>query len=305
MDEPLTLRLSEAANTAVAPTGALRSLRHWITEAAAVLTAAGVDSARLDAELLLAHVLRLDRTGVHVRSESNLSEGDARSFMALVQRRAAREPLAYLLGRKEFWSLEFEVAPAVLIPRPETEVAVEAALTILRPRASEPASICDLGTGSGCIAVALARELPGAAVVAADVSKAALEVARRNAAEHGVSDRIELVASNLFAQLRGRRFDLIVTNPPYVAAEEIDALEPELRWEPRLALDGGAGGLETIRWLLAEAVEALVVGGWLVMEIGAEQAAVVQAMAIVDGFTNIRIEADYAGTPRVLVAQVG
>jgi release factor glutamine methyltransferase len=298
MDEVLTLRLPAAGGDA-------RSLRQWTDEGAAVLAAAGVPTARLDAEVLLAEALGCDRTAIHARPDSRLSPEQAGAFLRSVERRAAREPLAYIIGRKEFWSLEFEVTPAVLIPRPETEVAVEVALELLRANNAQGASVCDLGAGSGCIAIALARELPHATVVAADLSPAALAVAGRNAAKLGVRERVELVASNLLAGLRGRRFDLIVSNPPYVAAEEIGALEPELRWEPELALNGGVAGLEIIRWLFAEASEALRSGGWLVMEIGADQAAVARRMAVVNGFANVRVDPDYSGSPRVLVAQAG
>jgi release factor glutamine methyltransferase len=269
-----------------------------------ILTDAGVASARLDAELLLAAALRADRTSLHVRPETVPAAAELDAFTAMIQRRALREPLAYIIGHKEFWSLDFEVTPAVLIPRPETEVAVEAALAILRVRGPEAMSICDVGTGSGCIAIALAHALSSASVVAADVSRAALEVAERNATRHGVRDRIDFVQSDLLAAVRGRHFDLIISNPPYVAAEEMAVLEPEPRREPELALNGGPGGLECIRWLLAEAAEALVPGGWLVMEIGADQATVVQTMAAVDGYSSARIAPDYAGAPRVLVAQV-
>jgi release factor glutamine methyltransferase len=255
--------------------------------------------------VLLAAATGVDRAAALTRPETVVPAPAARVYATLLQRRAAREPLAYVVGYKEFWSLEFEVSPAVLIPRPETELLVEIALELVKDPPSVSPSICDVGTGSGCIAIALARELAHASIVAVDQSAAALEVARRNAVKHAVADRIELVAADLFGAIRSRRFDLVVTNPPYVAAEDLADLEPELRWEPDSALNGGAGGLNIIRRLLAETAAALVPKGWVVMEIGAQQRDAVEALAVECGFTNCRVRLDYAGLPSLLVAQAG
>lgn len=264
----------------------------------------GIPSARLDAELLLAHAIGADRTAIHTRAGALVSAAATVAYDDMLERRAAREPLAYIVGYKEFWSMDFCVTPAVLIPRPETEVAVEVALELLRSTESGDSTVCDVGTGSGCIAVALARELPHVAVVGVDVSVAALEVAQANAVQHGVDDRIELIAGDLLSAVRDRRFDVVITNPPYVASGEIGGLEPELRREPAGALDGGADGLAIIRRLFVQVAEVLKPGGWLVMEIGADQGAAVVAIAAASGFGDVSLRDDYAGQPRVLVARV-
>ena len=305
----------------------------WLGAATARLAAAGIDSARLDAEVLLAHALGVGRAGVFARLGDAVDADAAARAEALLARRAAREPVAYLTGTQEFWSLPFAVTPDVLIPRPETELLVELAVRFLRSPQPDrlPAgegtvtgsalldrsplpqgegqgegiptpAILDLGTGSGCLAVALARELPAAQVTAVDLSPAALAVARRNAAAHGVGGRIAFVASDLFAALpAAARFDVIVSNPPYLAPG--DAVSPELAHEPRGALYAGADGLAVIRPLLAGAAPRLRPGGVLLMELGQGQADAVQALARAAGFAAARVDADLAGIPRALVAQ--
>ena len=221
------------------------------------------------------------------------------TFRALVARRCGREPVAYITGRQEFWSLSFAVDPSVLIPRPETELVVEAAQELLgeRPRAL----ICDVGTGSGCIAVALANGQPRPVVVALDVSQDALGTARRNVARHGLQGSVHLTCGDVLDSLRPTaRFDLIVSNPPYVGSEEI--VTPEVRWEPEGAVRAGGEGLDAIVRLLDAAPRHLKEGGWLVMEVGFAQETVVGHLALSAGFRTVSIRRDLAGVPRVLVA---
>ncbi|MGD9764571.1 MAG: peptide chain release factor N(5)-glutamine methyltransferase [Candidatus Binatia bacterium] len=292
-----------------------------LARAAARLAAAGIDSARLDAEVLLAHALAVGRTALYARLRDPVPEAAAASFAALLERRVRREPVAYLTGTREFWSLSFAVSPAVLIPRPETELLVELATRGARapaaaagaPPPGAPApdtagravgTILDLGTGSGCIAVAIAHELAHARVVAVESSADALELARRNAAAHGVAHRIAFRAGDLFAAVSpGELFDCIVSNPPYLAPG--DAASPELAFEPRVALDGGADGLAVVRRIIAAAPQHLRAGGRLLIELGAGQDAPARALALAAGLRRARVETDLAGIPRVLVAERG
>lgn len=271
------------------------------------LAAAGIDTARLDAEVLLGHVLGLSRAGVYARLRDEVGDDAAARFEALLARRARRAPVAYLTGAQEFWSLPFFVSPDVLIPRPETELIVWSAARERRSSgrrvsgADAPHSILDVGTGSGCIAVALARELPDARITAVDVSPAALAVARRNAARHGVAERIAFVESDVYDALPAdATFDLIASNPPYLAPG--DDASPELAFEPQSALQAGADGLDVIRRLLAGASARLRPDGLLLVEIGAGQADAVLALAGAAGLTA-RVEPDLAGIPRLLVAR--
>jgi release factor glutamine methyltransferase len=272
------------------------------------LRGVGIDTARLDAEMLLALAAGLGRTGLYGQLHISASSDVETHFAALLDRRARREPIAYITGVQEFWSLSFAVTPAVLVPRPETELLVELARRSVGPdqvgsgAESDGRWICDVGTGSGCIAVALAQELPDARVVAVDVSTAALAVAARNAAEHGVADRVYCVESDLFDGLDpATRFDVIVSNPPYLRPE--DFLSPELAFEPRAALAGGPDGLDVIRYLVAAAPARLRAGGRLIMEFGCGQDAAVSTLARAAGLTDVQIAPDLAGIPRALVAR--
>ncbi len=268
-----------------------------IATATQALAAAGVGNPRLDAEVLLAAACGLDRTALYSRTRELVPPRCRDAFGGMLTRRLAREPLQYIFGRQEFWSLTFAVTPDVLIPRPETELLVDEIL------ATASLTICDLGTGSGCIAVALAHELPRAQVWGLDISPAALDVAAANARRHGVADRIRFVESNLFAAVGGVRFDAIVCNPPYVGSAELECVQPELRWEPSQALDGGPDGLDVVRRVVADAPSYLAPNGHLLMEIGMAQGAAVAALARAAGFAAVTIRPDYAGLPRVLVAQ--
>ena len=230
----------------------------------------GAESPRLDAEVLLAHVLHCQRIELYTAFESTPDEAARAAFRELVRRRADGEPVAYLVGRREFYSLSFRVAPDVLIPRPDTETLVVALLDWAK-RDGQPSELrlCDVGTGSGIIAVCAAKYLPQCRVTAIDVSPAALAVARANAADHGVADRIEFVQSDLFAALPAEQtFDCVVSNPPYIASGEMEQLARDVRqFEPRLALEAGPTGLEVITRLIPAAAERLVPGGELLMEI--------------------------------------
>jgi release factor glutamine methyltransferase len=278
---------------------------------------AGITDAELEASLLLAHLLGVDKVRVHLSGQDTLNSNDLGLFEALLTRRLNREPLAYILGSKEFWSLEFNVSKNVLIPRPETEFLVETVLQVFNYQANSPNrsfSILDLGTGSGVIAIVLAREIQSASVLAIDYSEAALQVAVKNAAKHGVSDRVHFLNSDWFAAIKpGEKFDLVVSNPPYVAREILDkpcgnspdALEPEVvGHEPRMALDGGLQGLQSIIQISDKLLSFLKPGGWFFMEIGADQAAeVVNHFNGIAEFGCIKVYEDYAGLPRVFQAR--
>jgi len=361
-----------------------------LAEATAALRAAGVPTPRLDAEILLAEACGFDRTALYASLREPVPAAAAPRFRDLLVRRLRREPVAYLIGRQEFWSLDFAVTPDVLIPRPETELLVEVALAAVCSRRANgwtlsgevvsrgdavatsesdrgpginsraeslrsplkgtptslsavgfsrlgttepgksfpgvgdgtpalrswtharkegagqednPLALCDVGTGSGCIAVALARALPQAEVWALDVSARALAVAETNARRHGVAERIRFVESDLFAAVAGWRFDMVVSNPPYLSEDDRCDLQPEVGYEPRVALDGGRSGLEVIRRFLAGARSALREDGCLLMEIGATQAADVAALARRAGFGELSVRPDAAGLPRVVAGR--
>jgi release factor glutamine methyltransferase len=260
------------------------------------------DEAALEAEVLLMHALGIDRAKLYACLDEPLSSEESAAFARLVARRKAHEPLAYITGHREFFGLEFEVTRDVLIPRPETETLVEVAIAFVGERA---VAVADIGVGSGIIAVSLAKALPKATFVGTDVSKAALEVARRNAERHGVADRIDFREGELLAPIEGR-LDVIVSNPPYVKTAELGTAQPEIReHEPRVALDGGSDGLDVIRRLLAEAPVRLAEGGPLFCEIGASQGEAVRALATA-AFPAARIEImkDLGGRDRVLCVYV-
>ncbi len=276
--------------------------------ATALLSQAGIATARLDAEVLLACACDVGRAALYARWRDPVPELAFHRFTSMLRRRGQREPLQYIIGHQEFWSLDFTVTSDVLIPRPETELLVELTLGKLsqpsESGAGVSARICDLGTGSGCIAVALARELPSAEVYALDISAAALAVARMNAHRHGVDARVQLILSDGFSALRGCRFDAIVCNPPYVCTGALAGAQPELSWEPRQALDGGEDGLAVIEPIVAQAPAYLKEGGWLLMEIGAEQGREVEQRARAAHFGAVAVVPDYAGLPRVLTARL-
>ncbi|MBI5509471.1 MAG: peptide chain release factor N(5)-glutamine methyltransferase [Deltaproteobacteria bacterium] len=267
----------------------------------------GIESARLDAELLLASVLGKDRVYLYTHNEQPLSAVERDAYRTLVKRRAQREPVAYILGQREFYGRTFTVSPAVLVPRPETEHLVEEVLGWVRRHGLEAPEILDIGTGSGCIATTLLCELPQARLVATDVSPAALVVARRNAERHDVAARIELLAGDLFAPLTGRVFDVIVSNPPYVDPATESSLPPDVRaFEPHLALFAADAGLAVLSRLCREAPALLATPGLLACEIGAGQKDAVAAMAdVAAGFATTSFVPDLQKIPRVLLAEKG
>jgi release factor glutamine methyltransferase len=275
-----------------------RALQAWLERGHRQLQAAGRASARLEAELLLAQVLGRPRSHLLAHAGEPLAPEAAARYGSLLARAAAGEPLAYLTGRREFWTLTLTVSPAVLIPRPETELAVERCLALL---ADEPtARVCDLGTGAGGIALALAAERPDWRITATDLSVAALEVARANAHRLGFT-RVEFLLGDWLAPLAARTFELIVSNPPYIAMHDpaLDALGHE----PRHALTPGATGLEALLRLIREARAHINAGGWLVLEHGADQREAVAAALVEAGYARVRCHRDLAGHDRISEGQ--
>jgi release factor glutamine methyltransferase len=264
------------------------------------LRRAGCDTPDLDAEVLLAHVLGQGRAWLYAHPKQRLDAVEAEAYASLVQRRMAHEPVAYLVGHKEFFGLDFAVTPAVLVPRPETELLIEAALE-LTPERRAASVVADVGTGSGIIAVTLAVQLPGARVIATDLSPAALALAHHNAVRHGVADRVTCLQADLLAPFH-EVFDMIVANPPYLRTDEMPIGHSPLAWEPRQALSAGPEGLQVTQRLLALAAHRLRPGGRLIVEIGAGQGhAVLDLVRAHFAHAYAHIRPDYAGLDRVLV----
>jgi release factor glutamine methyltransferase len=268
--------------------------------AAGRLAALGPDSARADTEVLLAHVLGWARTRLWAWPDHPASAPQRERFFALVERHARGEPVAYLTGRRAFWTFELEVGPDVLIPRPETELLVEQALAAIRD--TEAIAAADLGTGSGAVAIAIALERPGWRVVATDASAGALAIARRNADRLGAGN-VELREGGWASALGEEQYALIVSNPPYVADGDRHLLEGDLPWEPRSALVAGPDGLEAIRALLPGAAARLVGGGWLMLEHGPDQGAAVRALLAAAGLGEVRTIRDLEDRERVSVGR--
>lgn len=261
----------------------------------------GIDSSRLDAELLLSHSLGLKRLDLYLQFERPLTEIELKNFKALLLRRAEREPLAYITGQKEFWSLTFKSRSPILIPRPDTELVIE----VVKKKIS-PQSILDIGTGSGVLAVTLAREFSESKVVAIDILDEALSLAKENAQNLNVSDRIDLRKCDFLKEEVGGAFDLIVSNPPYIRKDEIKSLAPEIvKFESPLALDGGDDGLDFYRIISERAKKMLTPEGFVVVEIGDDQGGVVKDLFLKAGFKNVEVAKDYAGHDRVMSAQHG
>ena len=283
------------------------TLRQRLLDARARLTGAGVDNneAVLDTNLLARHVLGWSRAEMLLRQDDPLPTGFEEAFNALIERRARREPAAYIRGKQEFWSREFDVTPEVLIPRPESELIVEELLNLLPVDAPAlPRRVADIGTGSGCIAVSVAAERPNVHVVATDISRAALDLARRNAEAAGVAARIEFVECAYLSGATGP-FDFILANPPYISESEYEELAPEVReYEPQMALLAGEDGLRDIRQIVDVAAARLKPGGTLFMEIGHTQGD--RLAALVKAFPSLtlsRISTDLQRIPRVAVIE--
>jgi release factor glutamine methyltransferase len=298
-----------------------RSVRALLKQGIEQLRAANVPSYTLAAELLLLHVTSQNRTWLYSHPEEVLAETIAENYFALLARRASGVPTQHLTGKQEFWGLQFEVNPDVLIPRPETEHLIEVALDRLAVReiragrhqrlSGENVTVVDVGTGSGCIAVTLAKELPAATVYATDISDAALKVARRNAARHGLLERIQFVQSNLLetfqppaANSAAPIFDLIISNPPYISLRETESLPIEVReHEPRTALFGGEEGYELYGMLIPQAAQHLKAGGLLILELGYNSLAAVEPLLDRSEWSGVSVMKDLAGIPRVISAE--
>ncbi len=278
----------------------IRRLLQWTQQ---FLRDKGLESPRLETEILLAHTLGCKRIDLYVRSEETPTEAQRAAFKDLIKRRVEGCPVAYLVGRREFFQLEFEVTPAVLIPRPETEFLVMEALRLLKTAAAP--RVLDVGTGSGCIALSIAHRLKAAQVTAVDINPEALAIAERNAQKHGLAERIRFLKSDLFEALTGDKFDLIASNPPYVAASEFAGLARDVReFEPRLALDGGPDGLAVFRPLIAQAPAHLEAGGYLLLEIGATQEQSVRQLLDATGsFSEVTAHLDGQKIPRIVQAR--
>jgi release factor glutamine methyltransferase len=289
-------------------------IQEALKQGIAQLRGADVPSFTLAAELLLLHVLARDRAWIYAHPEEALRKEDVPRYFDLIARRAAGEPTQHLTGQQEFWGLAFEVTPDVLIPRPETEHVIEVALDRLalgevragRPNKSDGRGlrIVDIGTGSGCIAIALAKELPASEIQAVDISPAALRVARRNAARHGVAQRVHFIEGHLLKPLDSLPVDLIVSNPPYIGRREAETLAREVReHEPEVALYGGEEGYEIYGGLIQQSAEHLKPGGILVLELGYNSLLRVEPLLDGEHWSNVGVTNDLAGIPRVIAAE--
>jgi release factor glutamine methyltransferase len=276
------------------------TLREAISYAVSQFQRAGNKNPARDAELLLLHATGLTRTNLITQPERLLTAAETTKYRELIARRERSEPIQYIIGEREFYGLSFKVAPGVLIPRPETEHLVEAALERIPP--GVPARIADVGTGSGAIAVALAVARPLLQVIATDLSPAALKIAEANASAHGVAGQIQFCHSDLLNGMEDGGFDMVVSNPPYIADGERDVLDTEVRdYEPAMALFAGPTGVEIYERLIPQANRTLRPGGWLLMEIGAGQQS--QLQQLLEGWREISFIADLQGIPRVAIAQ--
>ena len=267
------------------------------------LTEHGSDSPRLDAEILLAHSCGCERIQLYTNYNKPLSPDQRGRMRDLIQRRAKAEPVAYLVGFREFFSLDFNVNASVLIPRPDTETLVRTALDQLKGR--DNPSVLDIGTGSGCIAVAIAVNYQSANVTAVDISTDALAVATKNVDKHSMTDRIRLLQSDVFSNVPAEKFDVIVSNPPYIRTDEMAGLDADVRnHEPVGALVGGADGLDIVRRIISEAPNYLTDNGYLLLEIDGQQAEPVADLLRQQSYKNVDIEKDLSGIPRVVYGQI-
>lgn len=271
--------------------------------AAAKLADAGIENPRFEAASLTALAIKRDRTFLIAHPEYELTAAERRRYSDLLERRSSRVPFQQLRGTQEFYGLDFEVTPEVLIPRPETETLVEAAIAELQN--VENARFCEIGTGSGCISVAMLANLPTAVAIASDVSATAVEVARRNAKRNGVDERVEFLVSDVFNSIEGFGFDAIVTNPPYIHADDIPTLQVEVRdHEPLVALTDGADGLSIIRRIVEDSPARLKPNGLLLMEIGHRQSAAVGAMFSREIWTDVHFLKDLQNIDRTVYARL-
>jgi release factor glutamine methyltransferase len=282
----------------------LPSIFEHLNNAAEILQSSGVGQPRREAASLLAFALEKDKTFLIAHPEYKLSNVEARRFRRFLQRRALREPFQYITGKQEFYGLDFLVTPDVLIPRPETELIVENAVEILRGK--EHARFCEVGVGSGCISVSILHEIKSASAIGFDISGKALKIAKKNAVVHRVLERLELKISDVFEKLRDEKFDLIVSNPPYVSSEDIKNLQAEVRdFEPLMALTDDGDGVSIIERIITGAPTFLNNNGFLLLEIGIAQASRVSAMFSPQIWKDIDIFPDLQGIARMVKAQTG
>lgn len=275
------------------------TVRRAILWTASYLQKKGADSPRTDADLLLADALGVDRLRLLLDFDKPLTPEELAAYRKRIERRARGEPLAYILGRKEFYGRDFVVGPEVLIPRPETEALVDFGKEEIGE--NQPARVLDLCAGTGCVGISLALERPRATVDLVEVDPGAAEVARRNVDRHGVGDRVRVLVGDLFAPADGI-YDVIVSNPPYVPSGEIEGLSREVRMEPRLALDGGPDGLSVVRRIAADAAARLRPGGMLALELSLEQPPVVADLLLRSGFARAEVRPDFTHRDRYVVA---
>ena len=274
-----------------------------LNKATAQLEAAGIDTARLDAEVLLAYVLNTRRLALYVHVAKELKPEQVARYENLIQRRLERVPVAYLVGHKEFMGLNFAVTPDVLIPRPDTEVLAQGVIEHLQDFSGRAINIADIGTGSGAICISILKFLDNAVADAVDVSAKALDIARFNAEKFNVNDRIVFHEGSLFEPLAGKKFDVVISNPPYVLSGDLDNLQPEIYREPRIALDGGADGLNFYREIIDAAPKFLNDNGFLALEVGANQSdAVIKLINDGGAFSYTQIWKDLANIERVVAA---
>lgn len=277
-------------------------IRQLLKDAVEKLHKADVATPVLDAQIMLSQVSGCSRIELIAHPELQLSPKAIRKFTEWVNRRSQREPLAYIIGQQEFFGICFEVTPAVLIPRPETEILVETVIEYLK-NLDKPI-LADIGIGSGAVAVSIAKNVLNVVVFGTELSQAALDVARRNVEHAGVQDKVQILYGDLLEPLDGINFDLIVSNPPYIASGEIDNLQPEIaKYEPKQSLDGGPDGLDYYHRLSAEAPDYLKAGGILVVEVGFSQSDSVKVMFENEGFRNVRAKKDYNGIERVVMGE--
>ena len=275
------------------------SIGESLNDAERILAESGVAEPRRESILLLARALQRDKTFLYTYPERELSDSEESLFDSFLRRRSAREPFQYITGVQEFYGLEFEVTPEVLIPRPETEMVVEEAVKILG--SNDAPSFCEIGIGSGCIAISTLHQIKSATAIGLDVSAAALQVAQRNSIKHGIAERLTLIESDVFASLETRFFDAIVSNPPYVPLKDIDGLQSEVRdFEPHLALTDGANGLSIVRRIIDGAPKFLRRQGSLLLEIGFDQSEIVAQMFAADVWQTPEFLPDLQGIPRLV-----
>ena len=281
----------------------MANISEHLKSAAEILQSSGIRRPRREAGSLLAFALGKNQTFLVAHSEYELSPAEEQHFQTILARRASREPFQYITGRQEFYGLDFEVSPDVLIPRPETELIVENAVEILRTE--QTASVCEVGVGSGCLSVSILHKLETATAVGLDISQKALEIARRNAERHRVSERFRLKFSDIFAALEGEKFDLIVSNPPYIPSKEIENLQAEVRnFEPLNALTDNKNGLSIIEKIIRQAPLFLKPRGFLLMEIGFGQAGEVRGIFSPASWEAVEILPDLQGIPRTVKARI-